>query len=38
MERGLIGHVEAIQDLYDITEEEAIEKLRTIRQQRNEFQ
>ena len=37
MEKGLIGHVEAIQELYDITEEEAIEKLRTIRQQRNEF-
>ena len=37
MEKGLIGHVEAIQDLYDLTEEEAVEKLRTIRQQRIEF-
>ena len=38
MEKGLLGHVEAIMDLYDLTEEEAVEKLRTIRQQRIEFQ
>ncbi len=38
MDKGLMGPVEAIQDLYDLTEEEAVEKLRTIRQQRIEFQ
>ena len=38
LEKGLIGMVEATQELYDITEEEAVEKLRIIRQQRIEFQ
>ena len=37
MDKGLMGPVEAIQDLYDLTEEEAVEKLRTIRQQKIEF-
>lgn len=37
MEKGLLGHVQAIMELYDLTEEEAVEKLRAIRQQKNEF-
>ena len=37
MEKGLLGHTEAIMELYDLTEEEAIEKLKSIRQQKIEF-
>lgn len=37
MEKGLLSHTEAIMELYDLTEEEAIEKLRTIRKQKIEF-
>ena len=37
MAKGLLGHTEAIMELYDLTEEEAIEKLRSIRQQKIEF-
>lgn len=38
LDRGLIGYTEAMQELYDLTPEEAEEKLRTIKKERIEFQ
>ncbi len=38
LDNGLIGPVEATMEIYDITEEEAREKLRTIKREKLEFQ